>query len=162
MAALYSPIGWPPRAAGPLRRSHSSWSTISHTTSVVIEPSAATASRHGVRASASCQTVSWVSPKALVARAAARELEAELGQPLVIRLRNKGLTAHTFTQYDTGTDVVLARGERRTVTIRPPAQATSWRFVCRFHDAGGMHGGLTFGRVGPERLAHPRTRHARR
>jgi hypothetical protein len=86
-----------------------------------------------------------VSPKALVARAAARELEAELGQPLVIRLRNKGLTAHTFTQYDTGTDVVLARGERRTVTTRPPAQATSWRFVCRFHDAGGMHGGLTFG-----------------
>lgn len=75
-------------------------------------------------------------------------IQAELGQPLVLRPRNKGLTAHTFTQYDTGTDVVLARGERRTVTIRPPAQATSWRFVCRFHDAGGMHGGLTFGRVG--------------
>lgn len=52
-------------------------------------------------------------------------IQAELGQPLVIRLRNKGLTAHTFTQYDTGTDVVVARGERRTVTVRPPAQATS-------------------------------------
>jgi hypothetical protein len=81
-------------------------------------------------------------------------------QELVIRLRNKGLTAHTFTQYDTGTDVVLARGERRTVTIRPPDQATSWRFVCRFHDAGGMHGGLTFGPLRlvpstPRPSAHP-------
>jgi hypothetical protein len=41
------------------------------------------------------------------------------------------------------------------VTIQPPAQAASWRFVCRFHDAGGMHGGLAFGRVGPEKLAPP-------
>jgi hypothetical protein len=27
-------------------------------------------------------------------------IEAQLGQPLVVRLRNKGLTAHTFTVYD--------------------------------------------------------------
>ena len=82
-------------------------------------------------------------------------IQARLGQPLVVRLHNKGLTAHTFTVFDTGTDVVLARGESRTVTVPSPVQATSFRFVCRFHDAGGMHGGISFGQTGPERLAPP-------
>jgi plastocyanin len=82
-------------------------------------------------------------------------IQAQFGQPLVVRLHNKGLTAHTFTVFDTGTDVVLRRGESRTVTSPPPIQATSFRFVCRFHDAGGMHGGLSFGDQGPARLAPP-------
>jgi hypothetical protein len=50
-------------------------------------------------------------------------IQAQLGRPLVIRLRNKGLAAHTFTQYNTGTDVVLAHDERRRVTILPPRPA---------------------------------------
>jgi hypothetical protein len=70
-------------------------------------------------------------------------------------VRNKGFTSHTFTIYDSGVDVVLARGERRTVTIQPPTRPVSWPFLCRFHDAGGMRGGLTFGDPGPERLAPP-------
>jgi plastocyanin len=78
-------------------------------------------------------------------------VEAELGLPLVIRLRNKGVTAHTFTVWDVPVDVVLQPGERGTVTIRPPASSARWRFLCRFHDAGGMHGGVSFGRppLGP-------------
>ena len=82
-------------------------------------------------------------------------IEAQLGRPLVVRLRNKGLTAHTFTVYDRGIDLVLERGEQGTVTIPPPTTSTSWRFVCRFHDAGGMHGGLTFGQPPPRRMAPP-------
>ena len=82
-------------------------------------------------------------------------IEAQLGQPLVVRLRNKGLTAHTFTVYDRGIDVVLDRGEQETVTIQPPTGSVTWRFLCRFHDAGGMHGGVSFGRPPAGRVGPP-------
>jgi plastocyanin len=82
-------------------------------------------------------------------------VKARLGRPLLVRLRNKGLTAHTFTVYDRDVDVVLRRGERRTVTIPPPTRPVTWRFVCRYHDAGGMHGGLVFGRPPPGRVGPP-------
>ena len=69
--------------------------------------------------------------------------------------RNKGLTAHTFTVYDRGIDVVLDRGEQETVTIQPPTGSVTWRFLCRFHDAGGMHGGVSFGRPPAGRVGPP-------
>jgi plastocyanin len=82
-------------------------------------------------------------------------VQARVGQPLVVRLHNKGVTAHTFTVYDAGVDVVLQPGQQRTVTVRAPAGATSWRFLCRYHDAGGMHGSLTFGNPPPSPLGPP-------
>jgi hypothetical protein len=43
-------------------------------------------------------------------------IQARLGEPLVVRLHNKGPTAHTFTVYDTGTDVGRVGPER----LAPP------------------------------------------
>ncbi|HEX8859154.1 MAG TPA: hypothetical protein VGC06_08725, partial [Actinomycetes bacterium] len=68
---------------------------------------------------------------------------------------NNGVTAHTFTIYDIDMDVVLQPGQRRAVTIQPPGGSVSWRFLCRFHDAGGMHGSLTFGNPPPSPLGPP-------
>jgi plastocyanin len=82
-------------------------------------------------------------------------VQARVGQPLVVRLHNNGVTAHTFTIYDIDMDVVLQPGQRRTVTIHPPGGSVSWRFLCRFHDAGGMHGSLTFGNPPPSPLGPP-------
>jgi plastocyanin len=82
-------------------------------------------------------------------------VEARLDQPLVIRLRNRGFTAHTFTSWDAGVDVVLRPGDDRTVTIRAPDQPARWRFFCRYHDAGGMHGGVSFGQPPPGPLSPP-------
>jgi hypothetical protein len=76
-------------------------------------------------------------------------------RPVVARLHNNGVTAHTFTIYDIGMDVVLQLGQRRTVTVQPPSGAVSWRFLCRFHDAGGMHGSLTLGNPPPSPLGPP-------
>ena len=67
-------------------------------------------------------------------------IEAQLGQPLVVRLRNKGLTAHTFTVYDRragdGEDPAANRLGDLAVPLPLPRCGV------------GMHGGVSFGRAG--------------
>ncbi|HXG43030.1 MAG TPA: cupredoxin domain-containing protein [Dehalococcoidia bacterium] len=72
-----------------------------------------------------------------------KELRAQAGQTLTLRIENEGRSAHTFTVESLGVDVELAPGEERTVTLTPTDTVA---FVCRFHQAQGMTGQITVGR----------------
>ncbi len=74
---------------------------------------------------------------------APKAIEARAGQPLIVELHNKGFTAHTFTLQDLHIDVVLDRGEDKTITI-PAQPAGTYPFYCRFHQAEGMRGHLGY------------------
>lgn len=74
---------------------------------------------------------------------APRAIEARAGQPLVVELHNKGFTAHTFTSEELGVDVVVDRGQDRTITI-PPQGTGTYRFYCRFHQAEGIRGQISY------------------
>ncbi len=74
---------------------------------------------------------------------APKAIEARAGQPLIVELHNKGFTAHTFTSEQLGVDVVLERGQDRTITISPQPAGTN-RFYCRFHQGEGMRGQVSY------------------
>jgi len=71
-----------------------------------------------------------------------KEIRAQAGQPLTIRIENEGRTPHTFTIESLGVDVELQPGQERTVTITPTGTVM---FVCRLHLAQGMTGQITVG-----------------
>jgi plastocyanin len=71
-----------------------------------------------------------------------KEIRAQAGQPLTIRIENEGRSLHTFTIESLGVDVELQPGQERTVTITPTGTVT---FVCRLHLAQGMTGQITVG-----------------
>jgi hypothetical protein len=68
-------------------------------------------------------------------------IEAQLGQPLVVRLRNKGLTAHTFTVYDRRAGDGDDPAANRLGDLAGSSAASTMR--------GGMHGGVSLGRPPP-------------
>ncbi len=74
---------------------------------------------------------------------APKAIEARAGQPLIVELHNKGFTAHTFTVDELHIDVVLDRGQDKTITI-PAQPAGTYRFYCRFYQAEGMRGHLGY------------------
>jgi plastocyanin len=71
-------------------------------------------------------------------------IEAGAGRRLVLELNNKGLSEHTFTLPDRDVDVVLDRGQGKTVSVELPDGRGELRFVCRFHNASGMHGRIAY------------------
>jgi plastocyanin len=72
-----------------------------------------------------------------------KEIRAQAGQPLTLRIENEGRVPHTFSVEPLGVDVELAPGEERTVTFTPTGEA---EFVCRFHQAQGMRGRIVLAR----------------
>lgn len=65
------------------------------------------------------------------------------GQQLAIDLKNEGRMPHTFT-IPGGVDKTLDPGSTATVRVTFPRSGTTG-FVCRFHEALGMVGGLQVG-----------------
>jgi plastocyanin len=68
-----------------------------------------------------------------------QNIEAAPDIELVVTIRNSGLLRHTFTVDDPTVDVVIPKGESKTVKLPPN---TSVSFYCRFHEANGMRGGI--------------------
>ena len=77
-----------------------------------------------------------------------REIRAQAGQPLSLRIKNEGRAAHTFSIQALGVDVQLAPGEERTVSFTPTGEV---EFVCRFHEAQGMKGRVVLVQQTPSR-----------
>lgn len=72
-------------------------------------------------------------------------LQGEAGQTLTLSLFNEGDAPHTFTIEDQGVDEVLDPGQEDvTVEVTFP-DSGEVVFICRFHEAQGMLGGLTAG-----------------
>lgn len=71
-------------------------------------------------------------------------LEGDPGQSLTIEVSNEGTQAHTFTIEDQTLDAVLEAGDRVEVEVTFPDDGAVL-FICRFHQAQGMRGGLSVG-----------------
>lgn len=69
------------------------------------------------------------------------------GQVLTIAARNVGETAHTFTVPEQGIDLTVEPGARVSAAVTFPVSGVV-AFVCTFHAAEGMVGGLASGGVG--------------
>ncbi len=95
------------------------------------------------RASAGEQGTQTVGIDLVNAAFAPKAIQARARQPLIIHLHNKGFTAHTFTSDQLGVDVVLQRGQDKTITI-PSQLAGAYRFYCRFHQGEGMEGQIGY------------------
>ena len=70
---------------------------------------------------------------------------ARAGTPLLVTVRGRGYTSHTFTVSEQPVDVEVRPGAERTVTVRPPGEPGEVRFRCRYHPASGMEGRVSFG-----------------
>ncbi|HEX2029870.1 MAG TPA: cupredoxin domain-containing protein [Actinomycetota bacterium] len=69
-------------------------------------------------------------------------LEGEAGQTLTLNLFNEGDAPHTFTLEEQGIDEELQPGQEHvTVEVTFP-DSGEVAFICRFHEAQGMIGGL--------------------
>jgi plastocyanin len=64
--------------------------------------------------------------------------------PLVLHLRNRGVQHHTFTEDGDGIDVELGPGDERTVVLTSRPAGTDRYFLCRFHEANGMKGKISY------------------
>lgn len=72
-------------------------------------------------------------------------LEGEAGQQLTVMLFNEGDAPHTFTIDELGVDEELEPGTADvTVEVTFP-ESGALPFYCRFHESGGMVGGLSVG-----------------
>lgn len=72
-------------------------------------------------------------------------LQGEAGQTVTFSLFNEGDAPHTFTIEDQDIDEVLDPGQEDvTVEVTFP-DSGEVLFICRFHEAQGMVGGLTVG-----------------
>ncbi|MBA3267677.1 MAG: cupredoxin domain-containing protein [Acidimicrobiia bacterium] len=80
-----------------------------------------------------------VSVDAQESRFSPRIIEVEANKPLTVKVHNSGLRSHTFTTGDQAADVVVGRGETKSVTFNP---RRSINFFCRFHEPNGMKGSL--------------------
>jgi plastocyanin len=63
---------------------------------------------------------------------------------LVLHLHNEGLQHHTFTDGSSDVDEELGPGDKRTVTIPALADGDNLYFFCRFHEANGMKGKISY------------------
>jgi plastocyanin len=69
-------------------------------------------------------------------------LMGEPGQITNIELENEGDQAHTFTLDDGSVDEEIQSGDKVEVDVTWP-DSGSLRFICRFHEGGGMIGALS-------------------
>lgn len=69
---------------------------------------------------------------------------AEGGLPVHVRLKNRGVQHHTFTEDSGGIDVELAPGKSETVTVPALPAGDTRYFLCRFHEGNGMKGKISF------------------
>jgi plastocyanin len=69
------------------------------------------------------------------------QLQAQVGQKLVIQLKNDGNTLHNFSIGALGVSQDIDIKKTATVTITPTAPGTI-PFVCKYHEALGMKGEL--------------------
>jgi len=69
---------------------------------------------------------------------------AKGGLPIRLRLSNRGIQHHTFTDESAGIDVEVAPGKSETVTVPALPAGANRFFLCRFHEASGMKGKISF------------------
>ncbi len=70
-----------------------------------------------------------------------KDLAAEAGKAVTVKLKNEGKATHTFTIDELTVDQTMAPGEEATVTFTP-TKAGTLAFYCRFHRGQGMEGTL--------------------
>ena len=71
-------------------------------------------------------------------------LSGSAGQTITLELLNNGESPHTFTIDAGGVDVEVQPGLNATTKVTFPESGTVL-FYCRFHQGGGMRGGLSVG-----------------
>jgi plastocyanin len=71
-------------------------------------------------------------------------LEGEAGQTLTVELENEGDATHTFTVDELGVDEEVQPRDKGEADVTFP-DSGALLFYCRFHQGGGMRGGLSVG-----------------
>ena len=71
-------------------------------------------------------------------------LSGQAGQTLTVKMFNEGDQAHTFTIGSIGVDVEVPQGDEAEAEVTIP-KAGALLYLCRFHAAQGMRGGLSAG-----------------
>ena len=68
-------------------------------------------------------------------------LKGKPGQMVELELKNKGKVAHTFTLSEQSVDKEIQPGDETETQVTFP-QSGELKFVCKFHQSGGMIGAL--------------------
>jgi plastocyanin len=68
-------------------------------------------------------------------------LKGKPGQKVELELKNEGKVAHTFTLSEQSVDKEIQPGDETETEVTFP-QSGELKFVCKFHQAGGMIGAL--------------------
>jgi plastocyanin len=68
-------------------------------------------------------------------------LKGKPGQKVELELKNEGKVAHTFTLSEQRVDKEIQPGDETETEVTFP-QSGELKFVCKFHQAGGMIGAL--------------------
>lgn len=74
-------------------------------------------------------------------------LKGDPGQSLTVELENVGQVVHTFTLSGQGIDETVQPGQTATAQVTLP-QSGKTAFICQFHEAQNMRGGLDAGGTG--------------
>lgn len=73
-------------------------------------------------------------------------IKARPGQTLNIELEQEGANTHTFTITALNVDYqLIAKGEKKEITVTLPSGTSDVVFFCRFHGSSGMQGAFFFG-----------------
>jgi plastocyanin len=71
-------------------------------------------------------------------------LSGEAGQTITLEVLNQGSNPHTFTLDAIQVDLEVPPGQNATTKVTFP-ESGALLFYCRFHEGGGMRGGLSVG-----------------